>query len=83
MQDFVYEISVRNNKKEAISLIVEDQIPVSSNSDIEITLTDKANANVDAEKGKLNWELNIKPNESKKIRFGYQVKSAKDKNLGL
>ena len=83
VQDFVYEISVRNNKKEAISLIVEDQIPVSSNSDIEITLTDKANANVDAEKGKLNWELNIKPNESKKIRFGYQVKSAKDKNLGL
>lgn len=83
VQDFVYEISVRNNKKEAISLIVEDQIPVSSNADIEITLTDKANANVDAEKGKLNWELNIKPNESKKIRFGYQVKSAKDKNLGL
>lgn len=83
VQDFVYEISVRNNKKEAISLIVEDQIPVSSNTDIEITLTDKANANVDAEKGKLNWELNIKPNESKKIRFGYQVKSAKDKNLGL
>lgn len=83
VQDFVFEISVRNNKKETISLIVEDQIPVSSNADIEITLTDKANANVDAEKGKLNWELNIKPNESKKIRFGYQVKSAKDKNLGL
>lgn len=83
VQDFMYEISVRNNKKENISIIVEDQIPVSSNTDIEITLTDKGGATLDTEKGKLNWELNTKPNETKKIRFGYQVKSAKDKNMAL
>ena len=83
VQDFVYEIAIRNNKKENVTLIVEDQIPISSNTDIEITLTDKGGATVDAEKGKLNWELTIKPNDTKKIRFGYQVKSAKDKNLGM
>src|SRR5690554_7388635 len=33
VQDFVYEISVRNNKREHISIVVEDQIPISSNSD--------------------------------------------------
>ncbi len=83
VQDFVYEISVRNNKKESISIIVEDQIPISSNTDIEITLSDKGGATTDTEKGKLTWEINLKPNETKKIRFGYQVKSAKDKNLNL
>lgn len=83
VQDFVYEISVRNNKKENVSIIVEDQIPISSNKDIEINLTDKNGATVDAEKGKLSWELNIKPNETKKIRFGYQIKSSKDQNLRL
>jgi len=83
VQDFVYEISVRNNKKEAISLIIEDQIPVSSNTDIEVNLTDKASANFDAEKGKLTWDLGVKSNESKKIRFGYQVKSAKDRNINM
>jgi len=83
VQDFVYEISVRNNKKENVSIIVEDQIPISSNKDIEIILTDKNGATVDAEKGKLSWELNIKPNETKKIRFGYQIKSSKDQNLML
>lgn len=83
VQDFVYEISIRNNKKEAISITVEDQIPVSSNTDIEITLTDKGGATVDAEKGKLSWEVNLKQNETKKIRFGYQIKSAKDKSLGI
>ena len=83
VQDFVYEISVRNNKKENVSIIVEDQIPISSNTDIEITLTDKGGATADTEKGKLTWEINLKPNETKKIRFGYQVKSAKDKSLGI
>ena len=81
LQDFVYEISVRNNKKESISIIVEDQIPISSNTDIEITLSDKGGATTDVEKGKLTWNINLKPNETKKIRFGYQVKSAKDKSL--
>src|SRR5690606_14770731 len=47
VQDFVYEISVRNNKKETISMFIEDQIPVSSNNDIEITLTDKSSAKID------------------------------------
>ena len=83
VQDFVYEISIRNNKKEIVALIVEDQIPISSNTDIEITLTDKNGAKVDEEKGKLFWEVNLKPNETKKIRFGYQVKSAKDKSIKL
>src|SRR5690554_4267318 len=83
VQDFVYEISVRNNKREHISIVVEDQIPISSNSDIEISLNDKGGAKVDEEKGKLTWEINLKPNETKKIRFGYQVKSAKDKSLGI
>ncbi|MEG1020653.1 MAG: mucoidy inhibitor MuiA family protein [Myroides sp.] len=83
VQDFVYEISVRNNKKESISIIVEDQMPISSNTDIEITLADKGGAATDTEKGKLTWDINLKPNETKKIRFGYQVKSAKDKSLNF
>ncbi|HUH25677.1 MAG TPA: DUF4139 domain-containing protein, partial [Flavobacterium sp.] len=83
VQDYVYEISVRNNKKENISISVEDQMPISSNSDIEIILADKGGAKLDEEKGKLSWEVNLKSNETKKIRFGYQVKSAKDKNLSI
>ncbi len=83
IQDFVYEISVRNNKKESVNITVEDQVPVSSNSDIEVSLTDKASATVDPEKGKLTWDVALKPNETKKIRFGYQVKSSKDKQISL
>ncbi len=81
VQDFVYEISVRNNKKTPIEILLEDQIPISTSTDIEVSLTDKDGGNVNQETGKITWDLNIKPNETKKIRFGYQIKSAKDKNL--
>jgi len=54
---FVYEISVRNNKKESISIIVEDQIPISSNTD-EIISGDKGGVTTDTEKGKLTWDIN-------------------------
>lgn len=83
VQDFVYEISIRNNKKQTIDLVLEDQIPMSSNNDIEVIVTEKDGANVNAETGKMTWNLTVKPNETKKIRFGYQVKSAKDKTLGI
>ncbi|RRJ89658.1 mucoidy inhibitor MuiA family protein [Paenimyroides tangerinum] len=83
VQDFVYEISVRNNKKVPIEIMLEDQIPISSNNDIEITVTEKDGANINTETGKMIWNLNIKSNETKKVRFGYQIKSAKEKNLEI
>src|SRR5690606_35599451 len=52
-QEFVYVISIHNNKKESVALIVEYQISISSNSYLEITLTDKGGAKVDEEKGNL------------------------------
>src|SRR5690554_2027784 len=82
-QNFTYEFTVRNNKKEPIELIIEDQIPVSKNKDIEITLTDKKGATHNEETGKLSWEIKLKPNTSEKIRFGYQVKSDKNQQLYL
>lgn len=82
-QNFTYEITVRNNKKENIELLVEDQVPVSKNKDIEISLTDKKGADFDEETGKLSWKINLKPNSSEKIRFGYQVKSDKNQQLYL
>ncbi len=82
-QSFTYEITVRNNKKENIALLIEDHIPVSKNKDIEVSLTDKKGADFDEETGKLSWTVKLKPNSSEKIRFGYMVKSDKNQQLYL
>ncbi|MEO4007155.1 DUF4139 domain-containing protein [Flavobacterium sp. CAU 1735] len=81
-QTFTYDITVRNNKKESILLKLEDQYPLSSDKEIEIELKQKDGAKVNSETGLLSWELNLKPNETKKIRISYTVKYPKDKIIG-
>ncbi|MDM1360230.1 DUF4139 domain-containing protein [Myroides marinus] len=82
-QNFVYDITVRNNKSEQVVIQVEDQYPLSNNTSIEIELTDTSSGVVDTEKGLVKWDLKLKANETKTLRFGYQVRSDKNQNLNL
>ncbi|MCC9042283.1 DUF4139 domain-containing protein [Myroides sp. M-43] len=82
-QNFVYDIALRNNKAEQVTIQVEDQYPISSNKDIEIELTDTSSGTVNTEKGLVKWDLKLKANESKTLRFGYQVRSDKNQTLNL
>lgn len=80
-QNFTYEITIKNNKNQPIKLNVEDQFPLSKEKSIEIELTQTSKAKVKKEEGVLSWNLDLKPGETKKLRFGYQVKSDKTKNV--
>lgn len=80
-QTFTYEITIKNNKKEAIAIQVEDQYPISTDTSIEITLNESPKGKVDAEKGVVTWEVQLQPNEVKKVRMSYMIKYSKDKNL--
>lgn len=77
-QTFTFDITIRNNKKEAIEMLLKDQYPLSSNKDIEIELLQSDNAKVNLETGILSWQLQMKPNETKKIRISYKVRYPKD-----
>jgi uncharacterized protein (TIGR02231 family) len=78
-QTFTYDITVRNNKKEAAELLLKDQYPLSPDKEIEIELLQNDGAKVNTETGILSWDLNLKPNETKKIRISYRVKYPKEK----
>jgi uncharacterized protein (TIGR02231 family) len=78
-QEYAFEINVRNNQSQPVSITVEDQIPVSGNSDIEVSLSDAGGAKFTPVDGKLVWQLTLKPNESRKIAYRFEVKFPKDK----
>ncbi|HMI08197.1 MAG TPA: DUF4139 domain-containing protein [Flavobacterium sp.] len=78
-QAFTYDITIRNNKKEAVNLMVKDQYPLSPDKDIEIELKESDNAKVSTETGILTWDLNLKPNETKKLRVSYRIRYPKDR----
>jgi uncharacterized protein (TIGR02231 family) len=76
---YAWEISIRNTKAESIKITVEDQVPVSQNSQIEVTVTDVGGARYNKDTGKLIWNMELQPNETKKVVFKYEVKYPKDK----
>ena len=80
---FTYEITVRNNKKEKVSLELKDQYPISSNKDIEEELLDGGGATVNKDTGILMWNVELAAGESRKFRISYSVKYPKDKILNI
>jgi uncharacterized protein (TIGR02231 family) len=82
-QKYTYEITVKNNKKDNVTVDMVDQFPVSTNKDIEINLDNSGSAVVDNERGILKWKVNLKGEGSQKIQFGYTLKYPKDKEVTL
>ena len=80
-QIFTYDIILRNNKKEPVTLVLKDQYPVSIEKSIEIELLESSHASVDELSHILTWELTLKPNETKTFRLSYKLKYPKDKTV--
>ncbi len=78
-----YEITVRNNKKEKIDLLVKDQFPVSTSKEIESKLLESGGAEVNGDTGMLSWKVELAPGESKKYRFSYSIKYPKDRRVNF
>lgn len=76
-----WEISVRNNKKENISIEISDQVPVSKNKDIQVDIIDLSGGSLDKDKGLVSWTIELEPGKSKSVILSYSVKYPKDKNL--
>ena len=81
IESYTYEITIKNNKKQSIDMNLSDQFPISQTKEIEVTLSESGDAEVDNETGFLKWNVKLKPGESKKYRFSYQLKYPKDKVL--
>jgi uncharacterized protein (TIGR02231 family) len=80
---FSYQIEVQNNKSSAIQLIIQDQVPMTTNNDITIELLEKDFARELPGNGILEWEYKLKPGENKKLEFSYKVKHPKDQQVDL
>lgn len=78
-----YEIVVRNNKQQPISIIIEDQFPISTMKEIEVQDRKYEGAKLDDDTQKITWQLTADPKKENKIGFGYTVKYPKDKTLQL
>jgi len=80
-ETFAYTISIRNTRKDAINILLQDQQPVSNDKDIVIEDQETSSADYDATTGMMKWTLTLKPNETQDLKFGYTVKYPKGKRI--
>jgi len=80
-QVFTYELIVKNNKITDVNLLLKDQYPLSTIKEVEVKLEEGGEAMVNPETGVLTWKVDLKPGESRKLRFSYSVKYPKDKKI--
>ncbi len=72
-----FEIVVKNTKKQAINMVLEDQFPISKLKEITIEDTEAPEAEVNAETGKTTWRFSLEPAKDKKVNLKYTIKSPK------
>lgn len=77
-----FETTVRNKRGQPLSIIVEDQIPISVTKDIEVE-ADMGSATLDVPTGKLTWKLDIPSGKDKKVKFSYTAKYPKGQKVIL
>jgi uncharacterized protein (TIGR02231 family) len=80
-KSFAYELTIRNTKKEPITIIVEDQVPLSQEKDIEIKVTELSGGIQFTGSGIVKWKITLQPGESTKKTLSYSIKYPKDKQL--
>lgn len=76
-----FEISVRNSKSQPITIKVEDQIPISTNEEIKVSVKELSDGNLDDETGIISWNLTINPGETKRVRFGFELEYPKGRRI--
>lgn len=79
VQTMLYEISVKNNKKETIQLLLKDQFPIGTNKDIEVQQTESSGGDINKETAVVTWKLSIASGQSEKKELGTALNSPKAK----
>jgi uncharacterized protein (TIGR02231 family) len=76
-ETFYFETTVRNNRDKEINVLLEDQLPISSDGQIEVDMLEISGAVLEKNTGKLSWNMKLAPGESKTVTLGYSIKTPK------
>lgn len=78
---YSYEMIIKNNRKTAINIDLEDQKPLSQSNEIVVEVTELSKGQVNPDDGKVSWKFLIPPGESQKVIYTYTIKYPKNRNV--
>lgn len=78
-RNFAYNIEVRNLKSSDVELIIQDQIPLTTNPEITIEKSNLGKGTLDEKTGLIEWKLKLKTKENVNFDYDFKVRHPKDK----
>jgi len=79
----LWDIAIKNNKRQSIKIIILDQIPISTREEITITLDKTFNGELDKKTGEIKWRKIIYSNDTEEFQLKYTARYPKNKKLLL
>ncbi|CAN5271057.1 DUF4139 domain-containing protein [soil metagenome] len=74
-------IEIKNHKSQPVNLLVEDQVPVSQNSAIDVEVQELSGGKHVAANGKVSWNFLLNSQDDKKVQLKYMVKYPKNQSV--
>ena len=82
-QTLTWRITVKNSRREAVSITLYDQTPVSRNTGIEVTVDELSGGLRDKDTGIVTWPLQLQAGEQRELLLQYKVKYPKNRRLNI
>jgi uncharacterized protein (TIGR02231 family) len=77
----MYDITVKNTKKEVVTVTIEEQLPISQEKEITVTALELSGGELNTDTGLVTWKISLQPGESVTKKFNFSVKYPKDKTI--
>jgi uncharacterized protein (TIGR02231 family) len=79
IRTFTWEITIKNNRKDQVRLTLLEQVPVSTDKDVEVKVGELSGGEMDEATGKITYEITLPAAGQMKKGIGFSVKYPKDK----
>jgi hypothetical protein len=76
-----WKLIVKNNKRQPISMVLFDQIPVSTTQEIEVIPELLSDGELDKDNGEVKWKFTLPPTQKSEWELKYKVKYPKGRTL--
>jgi len=80
---YTYEIKIKNNRDTPVQLSLFDQVPISQDSDIEVTINEISSAEHNITTGGLKWIVTLQPGASANYKLSFTIKYPKDREIAV
>lgn len=78
-----YSIEIKNMKSSQIEVVIQDQIPITTNSDIVIDKINVGKGKLKERTGLIEWKVKLNPKDKKTFDFDYRIKFDKSKQINI